>query len=109
MGEQRFSAISAGLARTLDVSRMLAELRQEKAAIEQAILSLEELTGAHRRGRPPGSERDKGGMPPSGGVPPHNGMPPAAAAIDPGPFRNRSERAPAEKKTSELEIGRKAS
>ncbi len=34
---------------------MLAELRQEKEAIEQAILSIEKLAGAHRRGRPPGS------------------------------------------------------
>jgi len=37
----------------MDFSRILAELRQEKAAIEQAILSIEKLAGAHRRGRPP--------------------------------------------------------
>ena len=39
----------------MDFSRILAELRQEKAAIEQAILSIEKLAGAHRRGRPPGA------------------------------------------------------
>jgi hypothetical protein len=39
----------------MDFGRILAELRQEKAAIEQAILSIEKLAGAHRRGRPPGS------------------------------------------------------
>jgi hypothetical protein len=39
----------------MDFGRILAELRQEKAAIEQAILSIEKLAGAHRRGRPPGT------------------------------------------------------
>ena len=39
----------------MDFGKILAELRQEKAAIEQAILSIEKLAGAHRRGRPPGS------------------------------------------------------
>jgi len=39
----------------MDFGRILDELRQEKAAIEQAILSIEKLAGAHRRGRPPGS------------------------------------------------------
>ena len=39
----------------MDLSRILAELRQEKEAIEQAILSIEKLAGAHRRGRPPGT------------------------------------------------------
>lgn len=55
----------------MDFGRILAELRQEKAAIEQAILSIEKLAGAHRgdeaggghpaeaprkRGRPKGSK-----------------------------------------------------
>jgi hypothetical protein len=39
----------------MDFARILAELRQEKETIEQAILSFEKLAGAHRRGRPPGS------------------------------------------------------
>ena len=39
----------------MDFGRILAELRQEKAAIEQAILSIEKLAGAQRRGRPPGT------------------------------------------------------
>jgi hypothetical protein len=39
----------------MDLGRILAELRQEKEAIEQAILSIEKLAGAHRRGRPPGT------------------------------------------------------
>jgi hypothetical protein len=39
----------------MDLAKVLAELRQEKEALEQAILSIEKLAGAHRRGRPPGS------------------------------------------------------
>jgi len=35
----------------MDFARILAELRQEKAAIEQVILSIEKLAGAHRRDR----------------------------------------------------------
>jgi hypothetical protein len=34
----------------MDFVRILAELRQEKEAIEQAILSIERLAGAHERG-----------------------------------------------------------
>ncbi len=39
----------------MDVSKMLAELRQERAAIEEAILILERLARGRgkRRGRPP--------------------------------------------------------
>jgi hypothetical protein len=37
----------------MDFGKILAELRQEKEAIEQAILSIEKLAGTHRRGRPP--------------------------------------------------------
>jgi hypothetical protein len=39
----------------MDLARILTDLRQEKQAIEQAILSIEKLAGAHRRGRPPGT------------------------------------------------------
>jgi len=35
----------------MDFGKILAELRQEKAAIEQAIVSIEKLAGAHRRER----------------------------------------------------------
>ena len=37
----------------MDFGKILSELRQEKAAIEQAILSIEKLAGAQRRGRLP--------------------------------------------------------
>ena len=36
----------------MDFGKILAELRQEKAAIEQAIVSIEKLAGAHRREAP---------------------------------------------------------
>ena len=39
----------------MDFARILAELRQEKEAIEQAIVSIEKLAGKHRLGHPPGS------------------------------------------------------
>jgi len=41
----------------MDFSRILAELRQEREAIEEAILSIERLA-THRRGRPAGSVSD---------------------------------------------------
>ncbi len=39
----------------MDINKMLAELREEREQIEEAILTLERLAGArgHRRGRPP--------------------------------------------------------
>lgn len=39
----------------MDVMKILAELRQERAAIEEAIMTLERLAKGHakRRGRPP--------------------------------------------------------
>lgn len=42
--------------KTLDVDKMLAELRMEREQIEEAILSLERLARGRgrRRGRPPG-------------------------------------------------------
>lgn len=36
----------------MDFARILAELRQEKNAIEQAILSIEKLAGEHGTGEP---------------------------------------------------------
>jgi DNA invertase Pin-like site-specific DNA recombinase len=52
----------------MDVSKMLAELRQEREQIEEAILSLERLARGRgkRRGRPPGwmTEIRKRGRPP---------------------------------------------
>jgi len=35
---------------------MLAEMRQERAQIEEAIVTLERLAAGERRGRPPGSK-----------------------------------------------------
>ena len=39
----------------MDFEKILGELRQEKAAIEQAILSIEKLAGTQRRGKLPAS------------------------------------------------------
>jgi len=48
----------------MNFGKILAELRQEKEAIEQAIVSIEKLAGAHRRGRPPGSDNEDDAAPP---------------------------------------------
>jgi hypothetical protein len=52
----------------MDVAKMLAELRQEREQIEEAILSLERLARGRgkRRGRPPAwmTEVKKRGRPP---------------------------------------------
>lgn len=52
----------------MDVAKILAELRQEREQIEEAIISLERLAQARgkRRGRPPAwlSEARKRGRPP---------------------------------------------
>lgn len=52
----------------MDVSKILAELRQEREQLEEAILSLERLAAGRgrRRGRPPAwmSEAKKRGRPP---------------------------------------------
>lgn len=60
----------------MDVTKMLADLRQEREAIEEAILTLERLaqgrgrrrgrppawmTDLKKRGRPPGSKNKSGG------------------------------------------------
>jgi len=37
----------------MDVLKMLAEMREERARIEEAIIVLERLAGGKRRGRPP--------------------------------------------------------
>src|SRR5215472_17136210 len=81
----------------MDIERRLADLRQEKKAIEQAILSIEKLAGLHRRGIPPSgleSPRRRGRPPGCKGPPrgPGGGMP-AAAAINPEKMRWRRTRA----------------
>ena len=52
----------------MDVTKMLADLRQEREAIEEAILTLERLAQGRgkRRGRPPAwmTELKKRGRPP---------------------------------------------
>jgi hypothetical protein len=52
----------------MDVSKVLADLRQEREQLEEAILSLERLAAGRgrRRGRPPAwmSEAKKRGRPP---------------------------------------------
>ncbi len=52
----------------MDVTKMLADLRQEREAIEEAIITLERLARGRgkRRGRPPAwlSEVKKRGRPP---------------------------------------------
>lgn len=64
----------------MDVLKMLAELRQEREAIEEAILTLERLARGQgkRRGRPPGwiaALKQK----PETKVPGRRGRPPKAA------------------------------
>jgi len=52
----------------MDVTKILSELRQERAQLEEAIMSLERLVSGRgrRRGRPPAwmSEAKKRGRPP---------------------------------------------
>jgi hypothetical protein len=95
----------------MDFGKILAEIRREQAAIEQAILSLERLAGRHRKPTPkpdttiesPDSGPDSGGMPPGGSSGPTGGTP-SAAGVDPGPFRNRDNRSlPSEPQEPELE------
>jgi hypothetical protein len=54
--------------KNMDVTKMLADLRQEREAIEEAILTLERLAQGRgkRRGRPPAwmTELKKRGRPP---------------------------------------------
>ena len=68
----------------MDVSKVLAELKAERAQIEEAMLSLERM--ARGRGKLPGSETPPDDLPPSAAacgvrVPrPKPKLPPAAAA-----------------------------
>ena len=52
----------------LDLAKILADLREQRDQIEEAIVSLERLehTRARRRGRPPGSRSHKEPTPPAG-------------------------------------------
>jgi hypothetical protein len=56
----------------MDVIKMLAELRQERAQIEEAVMALERLTRGHgkRRGRPPAWMTAQVNMPKRRGRPP---------------------------------------
>jgi hypothetical protein len=65
----------------MDVSKILAELRQEREQLEEAIMSLERLARGRgkRRGRPPAwmSEAKKRGRPPGS----KNRSPKTASAV----------------------------
>ncbi len=68
----------------MDVLKMLAELRQERAAIEEAILTLERLAKGQgkRRGRPPAwmsalKSKEEGAAPKK-----RRGRPPKKAATE---------------------------
>jgi hypothetical protein len=72
----------------MDVSKILSELKAERAQIEEAILSLEQLARPKRRGGSPGSKTPPDDLPPSAApavcgvrIPrPKPKLPPAAAA-----------------------------
>lgn len=68
----------------MDVAKMLADLRQEREAIEEAIMTLERLARGRgkRRGRPPAwlTEVKKRGRPP-GSKTKNISQPKAAAAV----------------------------
>ncbi len=61
----------------MDVAKILAELKAERAQIEEAILSLERLALGRKRG--PGRPRSVASMTGSGN--PSGGAPPAAAQV----------------------------
>ena len=67
----------------MDVTKMLAELRQERDQIEEAIMSLERLARGRgkRRGRPPAwmTEMKRRGRPPGSKNKPKNEAKSAAA------------------------------
>ena len=67
----------------MDVAKMLAELRQEREHIEEAILSLERIARGRgrRRGRPPAwlAEVKKRGRPPGSKNKPKDNVKPAVA------------------------------
>jgi hypothetical protein len=65
----------------MDVLKMLAELRQERVAIEEAIITLERLTKGQgkRRGRPPAwmsANKDKAEAKAPATAPKRRGRPP---------------------------------
>jgi hypothetical protein len=70
----------------MDVTRILAELRAERAQLEEAILSLERLARGRgkRRGRPPAwlanepSDEGPGGPPSATEAPKRRGRPPGS-------------------------------
>ena len=69
----------------MDVTRILAELRAERAQLEEAILSLERLARGRgkRRGRPPAwianeSSEGSGGTPSAAEAPKRRGRPPGS-------------------------------
>ena len=66
----------------MDVIKMLAELRQERAQIEQAIMVLERLARGHgkRRGRPPAWMTAQVNVPKRRGRPPGSKNKPRAQA-----------------------------
>jgi len=65
---------------TADIAKILAELREEKEQIEQAILTLERLAAGRgpRRGRPPAWMSDEG-------APKRRGRPPGSKNKPPEP------------------------
>jgi hypothetical protein len=69
----------------MDVTRILAELRAERAQLEEAILSLERLARGRgkRRGRPPAwlsnePSESGNGAPPASEAPKRRGRPPGS-------------------------------
>jgi len=66
----------------MDVLKMLAELRQERVQIEQAIMALERLARGHgkRRGRPPAWMTAQVNVPKRHGRPPGSKNKPRAQA-----------------------------
>lgn len=71
----------------MDVARILAELRAERAQLEEAILSLERLARGRgkRRGRPPAwlEPEDNNGAPPAPDAPRRRGRPPGSKNKNP--------------------------
>jgi hypothetical protein len=65
----------------MDVNKMIAELRQEREQIEEAILSLERLARGQgkRRGRPPAwLKAAQGDVPAAPAAPKRRGRPPGS-------------------------------
>src|ERR1700735_4231070 len=75
-GVRRFLQVRADM---MDLTKILAQLRQERERIDRAILSLEPLAGCRgrKRGRPPGGMSETNGR---GGPPGSESKAPRAAA-----------------------------